>query len=138
MRIFLDANILFSAAKSDGAIRHLVGRLFATGHTCCVDEYVVAEARRNLHLKNAEALDDFDVLLRKLKMVDALAYSAVVSSNLDWLLEKDRPVLHAAMRSRCDILVTCDRRHFGAGYGRTFGGVTLHSPRMLAEFFDLG
>jgi hypothetical protein len=26
MRIFLDANILFSAAKSDGAIRRLLGK----------------------------------------------------------------------------------------------------------------
>jgi hypothetical protein len=29
MRVFLDANILFSAAKSDGAVRQLLGLLHA-------------------------------------------------------------------------------------------------------------
>lgn len=47
--------------------------------------------------------------------------------------EKDRPVLAAAIRLGCDALVTGDRTHFGAGYGQTFGGVTMHSPRTLAE-----
>jgi len=54
-----------------------------------------------------------------------------------WLPEKDRPVLAAAMRLRCDALVTGDRTHFGAGYGKVFGGVAIHSPRSLAEWlFD--
>ena len=46
---------------------------------------------------------------------------------------EDRPVLAAAIRLGCDVLVTGDRTHFGAGYGRMFGGVTIHSPRTLAE-----
>ena len=46
MRIFLDANILFSAAKSDGAVRRLLHRLLEGGHECHVDGYVVEEARR--------------------------------------------------------------------------------------------
>lgn len=137
MRIFLDANILFSCARSDGAIRYLVNALLAVGHSCWVDEYVVAEARRNLHLKNAQALADFDALLRKLKMADARAHAGMEWASLDWLPEKDRPVLLAAMRLQCDVLVTGDRRHFGAGYGKTLGGVTLHSPRSLAEVLEL-
>jgi hypothetical protein len=42
-------------------------------------------------------------------------------------------VLAAAIRLRCDALVTGDRTHFGAGYGRAFGGVMVHSPRSMAE-----
>jgi hypothetical protein len=42
-------------------------------------------------------------------------------------------VLAAAIALDCDALVTGDRTHFGAGYGRAFGGVTIHSPRSLAE-----
>ena len=42
----MDANILFSAAKSDGAVRALVKLLLDEGHECCADAYVVAEARR--------------------------------------------------------------------------------------------
>jgi uncharacterized protein len=49
------------------------------------------------------------------------------------LPDNDRPVLAAAIRLGCDALVTGDRTHFGAGFGRTFGGVTLYSPRSLAE-----
>ena len=42
-------------------------------------------------------------------------------------------MLGAAIRLRCDALVTGDRTHFGALYGRTIAGVTIHSPRSLAE-----
>ncbi|MDE1885625.1 MAG: PIN domain-containing protein [Xanthomonadaceae bacterium] len=135
MRIFLDANILFSAARSDGAIRHLLNTLLKARHSCWVDEYVIAEARRNLHLKHADALAEFDAMMRKLSVSDARAPLPPV--DVRWLPEKDRPVLLAAMRSRCDALVTGDRRHFGIGFGKTFGGVTLHSPRSLAETLGL-
>ena len=45
--------------------------------------------------------------------------------------EKDRPVLAAAIRLECDALVTGERTHFGASYGKQLGGVTIHSPRSL-------
>ena len=51
----------------------------------------------------------------------------------DWLPEKDRPVLKAAIALRCDALVTGDRADFGSGFGRTFGGVTIHAPADLAR-----
>ena len=49
------------------------------------------------------------------------------------LPEKDRPVLAAAIRSQCAALLTGDRTHFGFLYGKTIRGVTIHSPRSLAE-----
>lgn len=132
MRVFLDANILFSAAKSDGAVRQLLHLLERAGHECWADEYVVVEARRNLGAKGPEALSVFEALLAHLKIAPAQAPGAA-QSEIAWLPEKDRPVLAAAMRLRCAALVTGDRTHFGAGYGKTFGGVTLYSPRLLAE-----
>ena len=48
MRIFLDANVLFSAARSAGAIRQLIRALQADGHALVADEYVATEARRNI------------------------------------------------------------------------------------------
>ena len=42
-------------------------------------------------------------------------------------------MLLAAIRLGCDALVTGDRTHFGSGYSRAFEGVTIHSPRSLAE-----
>jgi len=43
------------------------------------------------------------------------------------------PVLAAAIHQSRTALVTGDRTHFGALYGRTIHGVTTHSPRSLAE-----
>ena len=93
MRKFLDANVLFSAAKSDGAVRALLVLLLDAGHECWADDDVVTEARRNLVVKGSEAL--------------------------------------AAIRLRCDALITGDSTHFGRGYGKSFGGVAIHSPRSL-------
>jgi len=132
MRIFLDANILFSAAKSDGAVRHMLHLLLEAGHECWVDDYVVIEARRNLAAKGAGALTVFEALLTHLRVGPVRAHAPALEE-IDWLPEKDRPVLAAAMHLRCDALVTGDRTHFGAGYGKAFGGVTIHSPRSLAE-----
>lgn len=132
MRVFLDANILFSAAKTDGAVRQLLHWLIDSGHECCGDDYVVVEARRNLALKGPQALATLDALLDHLHIVTAQA-PAPTAADVAWLPEKDRPVLAAAIRLSCDALVTGDRSHFGAGYGKVFGGVTIHSPRSLAQ-----
>ena len=130
MRIFLDANILFSAAKSNGAVRRLLDVLHDVGHTLCADDYVVAEARRNLDLKAPDsALDDV------LGHIDVAPFEAsdLPSDVAARLPEKDWPVLAAAIRVQCEALVTGDRTHFGALYGKTIDGVSIHSPRSLAE-----
>ena len=132
MRVFLDANVLFSAAKSDGAVRHLLRRLLERGHECWVDAYVVSEAQRNLAAKGPEALSVLDALLAHLRVAPAQAPTED-QVEAAWLPDKDRPVLSAAIRLGCDALVTGDRTHFGSGYGRVFGGVEIHSPRSLAE-----
>lgn len=133
MRIFLDANILFSAAKSAGAIRQLLHRLHAGYHALVADEYVATEARRNLAAKAPSAAADyFEALLTQLE-VSPVQYPAMAQAAVLWLPEKDRPVLQAAMALRCDALVTGDRSHFGLGYGKTFDGVTIYSPAQLAQ-----
>ena len=130
MRIFLDANILFSAAKSNGAVRQLLELLRDDGHTLCADDYVVAEARRNLELKAPDSS-----LENLLAQVDVAPFEAteLPPALAARLPEKDWPVLAAAMRLRCETLVTGDRTHFGALYGKTVNGVSIHSPRSLAE-----
>lgn len=135
MRVFLDANILFSAAKSDGAVRALLRLLLEGGHECWADAYVVAEARRNLEAKGPKAVHTLDALLAQVRVAPAGARSARVprEDTVAWLPEKDRPVLAAAIALGCEALVTGDRTHFGAGYGRAFGGVSIHSPRSLAD-----
>ena len=132
MRIFLDANVLFSAAKSDGAVRYLLELLRGAGHECCVDGYVIEEARRNLVAKAPGRVAVFAKLLSRMTTASAQPGDIALEASLPLPL-KDRPVLAAAIRQGCTALVTGDRTHFGALYGRTIHGVTIHSPRSLAE-----
>ena len=132
MRIFLDANILFSAAKSDGAVRHFLARLRADGHALYADAYVLAEARRNLEAKGAEGLAVLEALQRHVEVAPFQA-TELSPEAAALLPEKDRPVLAAAIRLGCEALVTGDRTHFGGLYGTIVGGVAIHSPRSLAE-----
>ena len=65
MRIFLDVNIRFSAARSDGAMRRFLHALLAAGHDLHADTYVVEEARRNLVAKEGGAPGALADILRR-------------------------------------------------------------------------
>jgi predicted nucleic acid-binding protein len=132
MRVFLDANVLFSAAKSNGAVRELLRRVRAAGHELCADAYVVAEARRNLERKAPAEAATLDALLSNME-VAPFQLTELPADIVERLPEKDRPVLAAALRQRCDVLVTGDRTHFGLLYGTSVGGVAIHSPKSLAD-----
>jgi predicted nucleic acid-binding protein len=136
VRVFLDANVLFSASKSDGAVREMVTRLLRSGHELIADEYVIAEARRNLAAFGVEAVATLDALLSSVE-VAAFRDSHLPQEFAGFLPAKDAPVLAAALRLRCDALVTGDRRHFGALYGTVQRGLAIHSPRSLAEALGL-
>ena len=132
MRIFLDANILFSAAKSDGAVRRLLVLLQQGGHQCVVDAYVVEEARRNIVAKAPGGSAFLAELVAGMERARMLPVDSILDATLP-LPPKDRPVLSAAIRHRCAILVTGDKRHFGGLFGTAVRGVAIHSPRSLAE-----
>lgn len=136
MRVYLDAKILFSAAKSDGAVRELLARLVRGGHLLVADAYVVEEARRNLARKGPSALAMLEQLLGDVEL--ALVRQLELPTRVAALLpEKDRPVLAAASRLGCDVLLTGDRTHFGDLYGKRVLGLVVHSPRSLAEALGL-
>lgn len=136
MRIFLDANILFSAAKSDGAVRGFLGGLKSGDHVLVADAYVVGEARRNIEIKFPAALGDFESLLAQVELPTGV-YGALPCEIAPELPEKDRPVLAAAIQHRCEILVTGDKSHFSVLYGKNVGGVVIHSPASLAQRLDV-
>ena len=132
MRIFLDANILFSAARADGAIRRLLVLLRKEKHMLCVNDYVLEEARRNLTAKASEGLVELDRLLERCQRIPVQPRDLELEGSLP-LPEKDRPVLAAAIKASCDALVTGDRAHFGPLFGRFIEGVKIYSPASLAE-----
>jgi len=128
VRIFLDANIIFSAAKSDGAIRQLLRLLFEKGHELVADDFVLEEARRNLAAKYASDESSVKACFR----VFSLPKSAPLPETLV-LVEKDRPVLASAIALRCDTLLTGYSMHLGHLLGIAIEGITIYSPRLLAE-----
>ena len=131
MRVFLDANVLFAASWSDGAVRRLLRELLEEGHVLVADEYVLAEARRNQQDKSQDGTRELDRLVRRLEVRPLARHAPLRIAAV--LPEKDRPVLTAAIHASCAALVTGDRRHFGLLYGRVVGGVAIHSPASLAE-----
>ena len=132
MRIFLDANILFSAARADGAMRRLLALAEATDHELWADVYVFEEARRNLAAKSPDGLAVLEAIAQRIQ-IGGLPTSGAPLPEAMALPEKDRPVLAAAIHHRCDTLVTGDRTHFGQFYGKSLQGVSILSPVMLAE-----
>jgi predicted nucleic acid-binding protein len=132
MRLFLDANILFSAAYSDGAIRRLIGDIRGAGHILVADRYVIEEAIRNLAIHRPEAVAFLHEMTAVMTIVPVCRWSEGIPDDIS-LPEKDLPVLASAITARCDILVTGDTRHFGAYFGRSVGGVTIRTPVDTAQ-----
>ncbi|MEQ1803414.1 MAG: PIN domain-containing protein [Gammaproteobacteria bacterium] len=128
MRIFLDANILFSAAWSDGAVRQLLRLARAAGHECWIDAYVETEARRNLQAKSPGSLAAFDALVGDCRRAPVQPLSAALDHQLSLLPPDDRLVLSAAIRLRCEALITGDKRDFAPLLGKRVRGVVVHSP----------
>lgn len=128
MRIFLDASILFSAAKSEGAVRQLLVLLHKAGHECCVDGCVIDEARRNLVAKTPGGVAMLERLLSRMK-------TASGQHRRDPALEASLPYIRRTVPSwwpRYTKAVTFSSPAigptFGALYGRTLQGGTIHSP----------
>jgi uncharacterized protein len=131
MRIFLDANVLFSAGKSGGAMRVFLVQLKSSGHVLVADGYVPGEARRNLEAKFPAAIKDFEALMTLVEASTGTCGSLPADIAPE-LPEKDRPVLAASIHHQCEIFLTGDKTHFGPLYGRTVEGVEIHSPASFA------
>lgn len=127
MRVFLDANILFSAAKPKSRIQALLNLLSRHGE-CVTNAYAIEEARRNLALKEPALVDELEKLTQKLEVVTALSAEIEIK-----LQPKDVPILGGAIAGSATHLLTGDERDFGPYFGKTIQGVKIVSPRMLAD-----
>ena len=133
MRIFLDANILFSTARADGAMRTLLSLLQGREHVLVASPSVLIEASRNLERKATPvALGDLVAIQATLELSNR-EHGDGSAAHTAWLPTKDRHVLAAAIALKCDALITGDQTHFGSGYGERFGDVLILSPRIAAE-----
>lgn len=129
MKLFLDANILFTAAYSVKGISRTLFQLAETGlcslHTSA---YAAEEARRNLAVKAPATVPSFEKLRRQVALVHEPSHATVIRMTKLPLVGKDAPVMAAAVEAGADILVTGDRRDFGHLYGETVEGVLVLNP----------
>lgn len=130
MRVFLDANVLFSGSSTGNNIARLITWL-GEQDTPVTSDLAIEEARRNLTLKRPGWLPAFAALLATIKHVPSALFDLPVS-----LADKDTPLLCAAIRGRCRLFVTGDRRDFGHLMGQTIQGVEVVSPLRLAQILS--
>jgi len=99
VRIFLDANILFSAAASEcGAVSRLLTLLQENGHECWADNYVLMEAHRNIVAKKPASLRRFAQLIDTMRVAARIAQSNARSSKTGGGLAAEGPV-HSSCRN---------------------------------------
>lgn len=128
-RIFLDANVLYSAAYLELAG---LARLWSLDDVKLLSStYAIEEARRNLAADRTEALPRLMRLVEEVSTVDA-PHGIRLPSNIR-LDVKDQPILLAAIHGNADYLLTGDARHFGHLYGKRIEGVLVLRP---AQYFE--
>lgn len=132
MRLFLDANILFTAAHNPRGKAALVIELGGSGHWALhSSRLAIEEARRNLELKFPQCLDRLRSLVRGVRQVEhraALDYP-------EGLAAKDRPIFQAALACYASHLLTGDLKDFGRFLNRPEAtlGVRIQT---VAQFLD--
>lgn len=122
-RVFLDANVLVSAALKPGS--GLASLWTLPGVRLVASPYVLAEARRNV--PDASAAERLEQLVGALVVLPAEPADFAIEHD-PGLPPKDRPVLLAAIVSGADVLLTGDITHFGGCLGTTIGGVLVLLP----------
>lgn len=122
-RVFLDANVLVSAALTSGSALHELWR--RDDLRLLASPYVITEARRNVREPGAAS--------RLEALLDAVV--ALPSEPADFpiaddpcLPAEDRPVMLGAIVTQADFLLTGDITHFGGCLGRSISGVTVALP----------
>ena len=108
--LFLDANVLFTAAHNPSGKAALVLELGTLGYWRMVaSTLAVEEARRNLASKFPSAVSRLEILLRDMTVLPSVSGR---DCPID-LPAKDRPIFLTALRYGATHLLTGDMRHFG-------------------------
>ena len=132
MRLFLDANILFTAAHNPGEKATLVIELGSQGYwELFSSPYALEEARRNLERKYPDSLDNFGALQRGIHLAEHRA-------NLDFpegLVQKDQPIFQAALICQATHLLTGDLKDFGPFMNQSENTFDI-CIQTVAEFLD--
>ena len=120
--MFLDANVLFSAAYREHS--GLLKLWELEGTPVFTSWYAAAEARRNLYTQEQRAR--LDEIMQRTELIVEGDLKTI--DDEERLPKKDRPILRAAVFGRATHLITGDFTHFGPFYGERLQGVIVMSP----------
>jgi len=127
MRIFLDANILFSGSLPGSLLSVFLNELQHHAEFL-TNAYAAAEAERNLAAKFTKGLPGFKKLASSIEIIPLHLFDLEVN-----LAEKDRPILCGAIAGKAEFLLTGDRKDFGRLFGKSVGGVKIVTVELLIE-----
>jgi len=121
--LFLDANILFSAAYREQSGLLKLWKIKSA--TLVSSAYAIEEARRNLDTPPQK--ERLDKLIVGLYEIYPFHVDIRLPENIT-IREKDKPILMSAIVAKADFLITGDVRDFGKFYGKKINGVTVLPP----------
>lgn len=132
LTVFLDANILFSAAYKPESRLLILWTLPSV--TLVTSNYAVEEARRNLPEPVQKSI--LERLVKDLRILFETRVDCNFPASLK-IPEKDLPILAGAVQTKADVLLTGDVRHFGPYFGKKIKGVKILTPAVfLASLED--
>jgi len=120
-RVFLDANVLFSAAYRPRA--GLLRLWSLTDTVLCSSRYALEEARINL--EHEIQRNRLARISRSIHLFDAAPRELPHGVSLP---EKDLPILLAAIEAKATHLLTGDLRHFGSYFNKPIAGILVLTP----------
>ena len=123
-RIFLGANLLFSAAYAPDS--RLLELWSLDDAELVTSLFALEEAHGNLIVHNRDGIPALDKLASEMMVVTGTRTDDL-PDDVE-LAGKDIPILLAAIYSGCSHLLTGDKRHFEALYGRRIVGVLVQTP----------
>lgn len=129
-RLFLDANILFSAAYTKQAG---IKKFWTLPNIKLVSSsYALEEAKRNL--SQVEQLKQLNTLLKQVELHNG--YDETLIPSHIKLRNKDRPILAAAICSSSNYLITGDVRDFGSFYGKKILNIVILPPSEYLQCYS--
>ncbi|MSQ74055.1 MAG: putative toxin-antitoxin system toxin component, PIN family [Betaproteobacteria bacterium] len=134
MKLFLDANVVFSAAhREEGRAQELIALAAANRCTVVTSHHALEEARRNLEVKSRGFEKRLARLLERMVMVGEAPSALVEWALSEGLPLQDASVLAAAVHAGADLLVTGDARDFGPFYDRVLRGAKVITPKRALD-----
>lgn len=124
-RVFLDANVLFSAAYKPASPLRQLWRLADVELVTSVQ--AAEEAYNKLIQVRPTQLADLVQLLQSVTILPDPPIGSILPAGVQ-LPDKDKPILLAAIDAQATHLLTGDVKHFGPYYGQTIAGVLILPP----------